>query len=142
MLALRNESRSRVVDENIERRLAPDGVHHALNGGAVADIAGDRRDLAAGLFAHRARRRIEPIELPAADHELGAEREEAARHCSTETRTATGDEDALVLEQACFKHGLNPPFLSSRHCERSEAIQAISAARILDCFAALAMTRG
>src|SRR3954452_14832472 len=113
MLALRNESRSRVIDENIERRLAPDGVHHALDGGAVADIAGDRRDLAAGLFAHRGRRRLEPIDLAAADHEFSAEREEAARHCSTETRTATGDEDALVLEQACFKHGLNPPFSSS-----------------------------
>src|SRR4051794_12177549 len=121
MLTLRDESRSRVVDENIERRLAPDGVHHALDGGAIADIAGDRRDLAAGLFAHLARRRLEPIELAAADHELGAEREEAARHCSTETRTATGDEDTLVLEQTCFKHGLNPPFflLPSLRAERS-----------------------
>src|SRR3954451_14324183 len=123
MLTLRDESRCRVVDENIERRLAPDGVHHALDGGAIADIAGDRRDLAAGLFAHLARRRLEPIELAAADHELGAEREEAARHCSTETRTATGDEDTLVLEQTCFKHGLNPLFFFFRHCERSEAIQ-------------------
>src|SRR6478752_9278907 len=109
MFALRNESSRRVVDENIQRRLAPDGVHHALDGGAVADIAGDRRDLAAGLFAHPARRRLEAIELAAADHELGTEREEAVRHRSTETRTATGDEDSLVLEQACFKHGLNPP---------------------------------
>src|SRR3954469_929712 len=108
MLTLRDESRCRVVDENIERRLAPDGVHHALDGGAIADIAGDRGDLAAVLFAHLARRRLEPIELAAADHELGAEREETVRHCSTEARTAAGDEDALVLEQACFKHGLNP----------------------------------
>src|SRR5437763_15241794 len=100
MLALRNESRSRVVDEDIERRLAPDGVHHALDGGAVADIAGDRRDLAAGLFSHLARRRLEAIELAAADHELGAEREEAVRHRSTETRTAAGDGASLVLEQA------------------------------------------
>src|SRR6478735_2728028 len=30
--------------------------------------------------------------------------------------------------------------LSSRHCERSEAIQTISAVRFLDCFAALATT--
>ncbi|MGY3645670.1 hypothetical protein ACVWW2_000961 [Bradyrhizobium sp. LM4.3] len=108
MLTLRDEGRSGIVDENIERRLAPDGVHHALDGGAVADIAGHDGDLAAGLFAHLARRRFQPIELATADHELRTERKEAAPHRRAETRATTGDEDALVPKQARFKHRLNP----------------------------------
>src|SRR3954468_2708135 len=99
MLALRNESRSRVVDEDIERRLAPDGLHHALDGGAVADITGDRRDLPAGLFAHLARRRLEPIDLAAADHELRAQRAEAASYRRARARPATSAEMRLSLSR-------------------------------------------
>ncbi len=108
MLALCDEGGSGIVDEDVERRLAPDRIHHAVDRRTVADIAGDGDDRAAGLVAHLARRRLEPLELAAADHELGAEREEATPHRSAETRTTPGNEGALVLQQACFKHRLNP----------------------------------
>ena len=54
--------------------------------------------------------------------ELGAEREEAAAHSGPKPRAAAGDQDALVPQQACFKHRLNPLSQRTRHCERSEAM--------------------
>jgi hypothetical protein len=83
-------------------------IHHAVDGGAVADVASDGRDLAAGLCAHLGGGRLEAIEPAATDQELGAEREEAAAHCGPKPRAAAGDQDALVPQQACFKHRLNP----------------------------------
>src|SRR5438046_1985931 len=140
MLALRDEGRGCVVDEDVERCLAPDRIHQVVDGGTIANIARDCRDLAAGLRAHLSRGCFEPVELAAADDELGAEREEAAPHRGTEARAAAGDEDALIPEQTCFKHRLNPPFsysIIAGHRVR-EATRTISAGRILDCFAALA----
>src|SRR5262249_49179419 len=109
MFALRDEGRGSIVDENVERRRAPDRVHHVVDGGTVTDVAGDGRDLAAGLCPHLSGSRLQPVKLAAADHELCAEREETAPHRGTESRATTGDEDALVPKQTCFKHRLNPP---------------------------------
>jgi hypothetical protein len=44
---------------------------------------------------------------------------------------------ALCPVQRCSR--IRAP-LPQRHCERSEAIQTVSAAGFLDCFAVLAMT--
>jgi hypothetical protein len=108
MLALRDEGRGGIVDENIERRLAPDLVHHVLDSTAVADVAADRRNLAAGLFAHPGGSRLQTIELAAADHKLGAQFEKATPHRGAQARAAAGDQHPLVPQQACFKHRLNP----------------------------------
>lgn len=78
MLALRDEGRGRIVDEDVERRLTPDCIHHVVDGRTVANVACDGRDLAAGLRAHLRRGCFETVELAAADHELGAECEKAA----------------------------------------------------------------
>src|ERR1700759_5774941 len=108
MLGLRDEGRGSIVDQHVERRLAPDRVHHALDRRAIANVAADGGDLAAGLTAHLRSGRLQPIELAATDDELRAEREETPTHRSAKSRAATGHQDALVLEQTCFKHRLNP----------------------------------
>src|ERR1700733_10062300 len=69
MLALRDEGRGSVVDEDVEWCLAPDRIHHVVDGGTIANIACDRRDLAATLRAHLSRGCFEPVELAPADHE-------------------------------------------------------------------------
>ena len=67
LLGLRDEGRGGIVDENIERCLAPDRIHHGLDIGAVANVASDRGDLAAGIAPHPGRRRFQQFEPPAAN---------------------------------------------------------------------------
>ncbi len=96
MLAPCDEGRGSIADEDIERRLAPDLIHHPIDGGAIADVASDSRDLAVDLRAHLGGGRLKKaIELAATDHELGAEREEAAARCGPKPRAAAGDQDGL-----------------------------------------------
>src|SRR6516164_4025305 len=109
MLGLRDEGSRGIVDEHIERRLAPDLIHHALDGCTVADIAAQGRDLAAILFAHCGRSSLEPVEAAAANDEFGTKLEETTSHRRSQSRTATGHQNAFPFEQACFKHRLNPP---------------------------------
>ena len=106
MFGLCDESRSRIVDEHVDRRLAPERIHHGIDRGAVPDVASDRGDLAAGVAAHFGCRSLQQFEPAAADDELGAQLQEAAPHRRTEPRTAAGDQDALSPQQAFFKHRL------------------------------------
>ena len=84
-----------------------------------------RADLAAGLAAHLGRGRLQQFEPAAADDELGAKLQEAAPHRRAKPGAAAGDQDALSLQQAFFKHRFTPSV--SRHCEErsDEAIQTI-----------------
>ena len=56
MLGLRDEGGGGVVDQHVERRVAPDRIQHGLDIGAVANVAADRGHLAAGIGAHPAPR--------------------------------------------------------------------------------------
>ena len=106
MLGLRDEGRGGIVDQHVERRLAPDRVHHGIDRGAVANVASDDADLAAEIVAHLRRRRLQQFEPAAADDQFGAELDEAASHRSTEPGTAAGDQDAFFRQQAFFEHRL------------------------------------
>ena len=56
LFGLRDEGGGGVIDQHVDRRLAPDRVHHGLDRGAIPDIAFERRDLAAELAAKFCRR--------------------------------------------------------------------------------------
>src|ERR1700733_9963938 len=104
MLGLRDEGRGGIVDENIERRLAPDRIHHGLDISAVANVTSDRGDFAAGIVAHLGRRRFQQFKPAAANHKLGAKFKEAASHRSPEPGATAGDQYPLSAQQAFFKH--------------------------------------
>jgi len=108
-LALRDEGRGCVVDENVERLFAPDRVHHGLDAGAVANVAPDRVNLAAGLAAHPGRGCLQHLKPSAADDQFGAKLDEAASYRCTEPGAAPGDQNALSRQQAFFKHGFKTP---------------------------------
>src|SRR5262249_36783216 len=113
LLRLRDEGRSRIVDQHVDRRCAPRRIHHRIDRGAVANVATDRADLAAGPLTHLGGGRPEQLEPAAANDEFGAKLEKAAPHRRTEPRTAAGDQDAFPFQQAFFKHSFTPIFLSS-----------------------------
>ena len=104
LLGLRDEGCGGVVDQHIERRIAPDRVHHGVDSGPVANVAADRGHLAAKFAAHLSRGRLQQFEPAAADDQFGAKLDEAASHRSAEPGAAAGDQDALSRQQAFFKH--------------------------------------
>src|SRR5262249_53963999 len=108
MFGLCNEGCACVVDENVERRFAPDRIHHRIHRGTVANVAADRRDLAAALAPHLGGRLLQHLDPAAADDELGTELKEAPSHRSTKPRAAAGDENALSSEQIFFEHLFAP----------------------------------
>ena len=95
--------------------VAPDRIQHGIDRGAVANVASDRGDLAAGIAAHLGRRRLQQFEPAAADDQFGAKLDEAASHRGAEPGAAAGDQYPLSLEQAFFEHR----FIPTRHSERA-----------------------
>jgi hypothetical protein len=63
------------------------------------------------IAAQLGRNLLQQFLPPAADDQLGAEFGKAVAHRSTKAGTAAGNEDALLRQQALFKHSLIPP-----HC--------------------------
>ena len=82
-------------------------------GGSGLGAAMGRRFLELGADLVICGRRLELLEATAANDEIGAKLEKAAPHCGTKPRTAAGDQDAFPLQQAFFKHGFTPIFISS-----------------------------
>ena len=104
MFGLRNEGRGGIIDQHIDRRLAPYLFHHRIDRSAVADIAADHAHLAAEFAAHPRGRRLQQFEPAAANDQLRAELDEAVSHRRPEPRTATCDQYPLSRQQALFKH--------------------------------------
>jgi hypothetical protein len=109
LLGLRDEGRGRVVDENVDRPITPDRIHHRIDCDAIADVAALHGDLAAGTAAHVGSGRFQQFQPAPADHEVSAKLQEAAAHRRAEPGAAAGDQDALSLQQAFFKHCFLPP---------------------------------
>jgi hypothetical protein len=109
MFSLRNERRGSIVDQDIDRRDAPDLLHHDVDRRAVADIASGHRDLSAKLVAHLCSGRLQQFEPATADDQFGAEFDEATSHRGSESGAAASYQDPLSSQQVFFKHRLNPP---------------------------------
>jgi hypothetical protein len=116
---LRDEGGGGVVDEHVERRIAPDRVHHGIDGSAVAQVASDDAHLAAEFAAQLRRRLFEQFKPAAADDQFGAELDEAASHRRSKPGAAAGDQYAFPRQQAFFKHRFKilftPPTSSLRN---------------------------
>ena len=93
-----------VVDEGVERADGPDLLQHGVDGGGVADVAAVDLDFAPGFRGELGGGLGEDLLAAAADHEFGAELEEAAAHAEAQAGAAAGDEDALALEQVGLEH--------------------------------------
>jgi hypothetical protein len=109
MFGLRYEGCRGVVDQDVDRRLVPDRIHHRIDRNTVADVASEGADLAAEIAAHPCRGSLEQLQPAPADDQLGPELDEAPSHRGTKPGTAAGDQDPLPRQKAFFKHRLIPP---------------------------------
>ena len=92
-----------IVDKNVERSGAPDGIDHRFDGVEVADVAREGVDYAVcGEFCLRG---LQNFFAAAADVDFGAEFEEALRHAFAQAGAAASDEDAFVLQEVGIEHG-------------------------------------
>ncbi len=95
-----------IVDEIGERPGREDVRHHRIDRGRIADVDAIGGDLAA-MFAHEfGGGRLAHGFPPAADEELGAEREEFFRHALAQPGAAAGHQDAPAAQQSVFEHAL------------------------------------
>ena len=92
-----DEISGRVVDENIERAVFPDGVDRGLDGFEIADIT--RQGVDGAVDAEFRGGLLENFYTTAADVDSGAEFEKALRHGFAEAGAAAGDEGAFVSEE-------------------------------------------
>src|SRR5882672_179203 len=109
MFGLREEGCGSIVDQHIDRRLAPDLIHHGIDRAAVAYIALCHRNLAAETAAHLRGGCLQQFEPATADDQFRAELDEAASHRGAKPGAAAGDQNTLSRQQAFFKHRLIPP---------------------------------
>ena len=93
-----------VVDEDVERDFAPDGVDHGFDGFEIAHVAGDGVDCALRFLGEFGGGLLEDFFAAAADVDGGSEFEEALGHAFAEAGAAAGDEDALVLQKVGSEH--------------------------------------
>jgi hypothetical protein len=109
VLALCDEGGGSVVDEHIDRRFRKEPIHHGIDSTTVADVASGDADRDAEIAAHGGRGLLQQFEPAAADDQLAAKLGKAPAHRRAKPGAAAGDEDALPLEQAFFKHCFIPP---------------------------------
>jgi hypothetical protein len=121
-LGLGNEGRGGIVDQDVERSIAPDRIHHGVHCGAMANVAGQRCDLAAEIAAHLCSGRLQQFEPAAADAEICAKLGKASCHRRPQPGAAAGDQDAFCLEQVLFEHGLSSSPRTTDLILRSRAV--------------------
>ena len=91
-----------IVDEDVERSFAPNGIDHGFDGVEAANVAGDgvnralRVEFGSGLFKN--------VFAATADVDCGSEFEESGGHAFAEAGASTGDEDALVFQKVGAEH--------------------------------------
>src|SRR5262249_44451287 len=99
-------NRARVVDDNVERAEARNGLgNRALDRALVAHVDNQRQGLAAGLFDCLRRRIDRAFELVmrglrlGCDRDIGAVAGGAQRDREPDTARSTGDEEGLAFER-------------------------------------------
>ena len=106
VLGARDEVARGVVEKAGERpAVLPDRLHHGVHCCGVADVRGVAFHRAAVLCREFGGGFFQRLAAPAADVYVGAELHVLRRHLAAETRPASGDEDALALEEVFLEHG-------------------------------------
>src|SRR3546814_8983852 len=121
-LAAGEEVAGGVVHQEVQRPLLPDRRHQPVDLGSVAQVAGNRAAAAGEVGVELGPRLLEHVLAPPADDELRAELQHAPAHRLAEAGAATGDQDALALQEIALEHGA--PFIT-RSEEHTSELQSL-----------------
>jgi len=98
LVGTRDEIGRRIVHQDVERCGRPDRIHHGIDTGRVAHVAGQRVDPAAGRAAEFDHRLFHDCGATPADVDLGAEFEIARRDAPAEPRAPAGDQYSFASQ--------------------------------------------
>src|SRR5882757_546658 len=102
-----------IVDQTIERTVAPNLIEHGLDLVGDTQVANDIRRLGSG-FPPFGNRSLEDVLSPSANDDLGSELDETRTEAFADPGATARDQDFLSLQDFVRKHPENPPSCNHR----------------------------